>query len=486
MPFPFLVLDDIVDDVILGSDWEIETSATRFSPARVLGLSMTDAARATYAEWAAKTAEGGGILRDIPSYAFTHTIPFSIHTSSRADGSDEVKCSAARSTSCPPLTGPAGSGGYEGNGKESRHNDDLPPLVSDRKKRSRRNSSTHAGVRTPVANVRALRALTIPPLSEVGPFPVTIHWEGHRRYTSIMVSAHVGDSSFLRVGRGIVAVRGNASSVVLSNLSSTPIEVKAGQLLGVGHGVQEDDYIFKETSAVSGNDDDDRKVSDARARSASGLSAGTDETNCPLPELNEIWPSLSERVRTAVRRRGLLKSASELPPHMLPVQFGGDCPLTELQTRLAWTVMADYADVFNDSPTVPSRTSKFRATIDTGGAPPVSSAPFRTSPGEKETIDKAVDEMLAAGVIWPSRSPWSSPVVLVPKKGGDIRFCVDYRRLNALTKIETYPLPRIDETLRAFEGSMFFSVMDMQSGLAGTPRRCLHPKDGIHYPPGPS
>ena len=92
------------------------------------------------------------------------------------------------------------------------------------------------------------------------------------------------------------------------------------------------------------------------------------------------------------------------------------------------------------------------------------SAPYRVSPKERALIDKAIDEMLAAGVIRPSRSPWSSPVVLVPKKGGEIRFCVDYHRLNKVTRLETYPLPRIDETLRAFQGAMYFSVMDMQSG----------------------
>ncbi|KAG8173371.1 hypothetical protein JTE90_015532 [Oedothorax gibbosus] len=58
--------------------------------------------------------------------------------------------------------------------------------------------------------------------------------------------------------------------------------------------------------------------------------------------------------------------------------------------------------------------------------------------------------MLKKEVVQPSENPWSSPVVLVKKKDGSWRFCVDYRRLNKLTKKEVYPLPRIDDTLDCF------------------------------------
>ncbi len=73
--------------------------------------------------------------------------------------------------------------------------------------------------------------------------------------------------------------------------------------------------------------------------------------------------------------------------------------------------------------------------------------------------------MLLSNVIQPSASPWSSLVLLLEKPNGEFRFCVDYRRLNATTKKDTYPLPRIDEALDALGSAAWFSTLDLQSGF---------------------
>ena len=67
-------------------------------------------------------------------------------------------------------------------------------------------------------------------------------------------------------------------------------------------------------------------------------------------------------------------------------------------------------------------------------------------------------------IIRPSTSPYSSPVVLVAKETGEKRFCIDYRRLNAITVKDKYPLPRIDDTIDQLHGSKFFTTLDLYNG----------------------
>ena len=99
--------------------------------------------------------------------------------------------------------------------------------------------------------------------------------------------------------------------------------------------------------------------------------------------------------------------------------------------------------------------------IDTGDGSPIRCAPRRMSP---QNMKKCVAEMLTGGQIEPIDSPWSSPVVLVTKKDGGTRFCVDYRRLNDATVKDAYPLPRIDDTLDMLAGKQWFSTLDLASG----------------------
>ena len=102
--------------------------------------------------------------------------------------------------------------------------------------------------------------------------------------------------------------------------------------------------------------------------------------------------------------------------------------------------------------------------IDTGNAKPINFPPRRQAPAKRKAIEKETAEMLEWGVIEPSRSPWAAPVVIAPKKDGGLRFCVDYRELNKVTKKDVYPLPRIDDTVDALNGAQFLSAFDLLSG----------------------
>ncbi|UYV66446.1 hypothetical protein LAZ67_4001706 [Cordylochernes scorpioides] len=128
-------------------------------------------------------------------------------------------------------------------------------------------------------------------------------------------------------------------------------------------------------------------------------------------------------------------------------------------------VLKRFIGVFELQKAGPKRTSlDVKHRIDTGDHAPIRQRPYRVSPYERGVIQTEVDKMLKSGIVKPSDSPWSSPVVLVKKKDGTWRFCVDYRRLNKITRKDVYPLPRIDDTLDSLKGASVFSTMDLKSG----------------------
>ncbi|GBN82999.1 hypothetical protein AVEN_188275-1 [Araneus ventricosus] len=88
----------------------------------------------------------------------------------------------------------------------------------------------------------------------------------------------------------------------------------------------------------------------------------------------------------------------------------------------------------------------------------------RMSLAKKEEAECLVKEMMDNGIIGESSGPSVSPIVLVKKKNGSTRFCVDCRKLNEITIKDSYLLPRIDETLDAFNGSQWFWTLDFKSG----------------------
>ncbi|KRZ00651.1 Retrovirus-related Pol polyprotein from transposon 17.6 [Trichinella zimbabwensis] len=110
------------------------------------------------------------------------------------------------------------------------------------------------------------------------------------------------------------------------------------------------------------------------------------------------------------------------------------------------------------------RSSLVTHRIETGEARPIKQPPRRLPVAQRSVVERLVGQMLESGVIEPASGPWSSPVLLVRKNDRSPRFYVDYRRLNALTRVDAQPLPRIDDTLDALAGSQWFSTLDLASG----------------------
>ena len=113
---------------------------------------------------------------------------------------------------------------------------------------------------------------------------------------------------------------------------------------------------------------------------------------------------------------------------------------------------------------VTGRTMAVQHDIITTDTRPVRCGPRRLAPAGLRKEQTCIQEMLHGGQIEPSDSPWASPVVLVTKKDGTTCFCVDYRRLNALTTKDAYPLPRVDDSLRLLGNQQWFFTMDLASG----------------------
>ena len=109
-------------------------------------------------------------------------------------------------------------------------------------------------------------------------------------------------------------------------------------------------------------------------------------------------------------------------------------------------------------------TDKAEHTINVDGAKPVRQPPRRLGFEGRDFVEKTIQELQDAGKIRPSDSAWASPVVLVRKKDGSMRLCIDYRRLNELTVKDAYPLPRVDDALDQLAGAQWFNTLDMASG----------------------
>ena len=109
------------------------------------------------------------------------------------------------------------------------------------------------------------------------------------------------------------------------------------------------------------------------------------------------------------------------------------------------------------------RTGIHKHRIETGNAAPICLPPRRFPIKKREAARAEIERMQEMGVIRPSNSPWRAAVVLVEKKDGGIRICLDYRGLNAVTRKDKFPIPRTDDTLASLGGSQWYSTLDLAS-----------------------
>ena len=127
---------------------------------------------------------------------------------------------------------------------------------------------------------------------------------------------------------------------------------------------------------------------------------------------------------------------------------------------------SQFKDVLQD---VPGRTTLVHHKIPTQDAPPIRLPPYRLAHNPKEFLRAEIQTLLKQGIIEPSSSPWAAPIVLVAKKDSSQSTCVDFRKLNAITIGDPYPLPHIEELINGIGSSKFITTLDLTKGFYQVP-----------------
>ena len=159
----------------------------------------------------------------------------------------------------------------------------------------------------------------------------------------------------------------------------------------------------------------------------------------------------------------LCSTDGDFPEHIEPVFAGFSSSLNEDQRCQAKALLLSHSDLFTESKLDRGKTHLVKHKIDISNHAPIKQRP-RWLPLAKRKVEREeIDKMLETGVIVLSCSPWASPVVLVTKKDGSIRYCIEYRQLNNITIKDSYHLPHPQDCLESLREAKWFSTLDLQS-----------------------
>lgn len=262
--------------------------------------------------------------------------------------------------------------------------------------------------------------------------------------------ATVVETNGLCTARSVNTVVMGRTQVSIANLGEGFLSLGKGSVIGCCTLIQAEDVITKEIDDITTNGKDQRYI-----HTIVQDAMNTDTTDDSAIILNKDY------VIEQLKKNGL--------PDDLEVDISTQ--ITKKQLNQLIDVLIPFKKLFALDPNAVNcvNTDVALHSIDTGDHPPLAEGPRRTSPAQAKVIQEKLDEMLKAGIIRKSRSPWASPVLLVPKpnkKDGspDFRFCIDFRKLNSITKNVMYALPRIDDCLDSLAGKKWFSTLDAASG----------------------
>jgi len=181
---------------------------------------------------------------------------------------------------------------------------------------------------------------------------------------------------------------------------------------------------------------------------AQAMKANELEKELETPVVHQVQTDESRNDLLEVLNKLVEQSASEITPP---------------QREKLKTTLAEYEDIFSVNEFDIGTFKQVEHSIDTGNAKPIHQRLRRTPISFAEDEERHLKKMLEAGVVEPSLSEWASPPVLIRKRDGSVRYAIDYRKLNEVTKKEVYPLPLIEECLDTLAGNEWFSKLDASS-----------------------
>ena len=164
----------------------------------------------------------------------------------------------------------------------------------------------------------------------------------------------------------------------------------------------------------------------------------------------------------------------EMPPST--VRLNNSKALANLDDKLAHlspsqrdemaALIQEFSELFPD---VPGKAKGMVHDVDVGDSRPIKQYPYRVSPQKREAMKREVDYMLENNIVEPCISEWASPCLLVPKADGSDRFCTDFRKVNQVTKTDSYPMPRVDDCIDQIGNAKFVSKFDLLKGYWQVP-----------------
>ena len=300
---------------------------------------------------------------------------------------------------------------------------------------------------TPSRKIRLVKGVTIPPMTQA----------------VVEVATPVGGLCFLQnspktahknltlLAQGVMdVIPEEPFSAMLSNFGHRPIHIPKHTVVGLA--LPSPTHILTLGKSAPGG---------AEAKEGGGYSEGRiiNSATSPSSEATEAPEPVSERMGSPP------KAGDEGTPSGAPRSWEEDVHIGIEDGNLRGKIVAMLVEFKGMWTGELGKIGATKHRIELKpDARPIYQAPYRAGPSAREKEKTEIDRMLRAGVIEPATAEWACPVVFVPKKDGTMRFCVDYRRLNAVTVRDSYPLPRMDECIDSLGDATVFTTLDCNSG----------------------